>query len=229
MNELGPRLQAIAERVLPGRPVADLCCDRAPLAAALVASGRVPRVIAGDLNPAPLEAAATLLEQHGVQDRVELREGSGLTVLEPGEVATVVIAGIGAPLAERLLSEAARAGVLASVARLIVQPNHGFPKLGSLRARIDALGWGIIDECVARERGRLYVILVAEPGGVGLRDAVDREIGPILRHGGDPLFGAWINHERDRLNRAIAGMQRGHADPELLVSYQRMLAMLANY
>ena len=121
------------------------------------------------------------------------------------------------------------AGVLSSVARLIVQPNHGFPKLGSLRARIDALGWGIIDECVAHERGRLYVILVAEPGGVGLRDAVDREIGPILRHGGDPLFGAWIKYERDRLNRAIVGMQRGHADPELLVSYQRMLAMLENY
>lgn len=225
--QLGPRLQAIAERVLPGLAVADLCCDRASLSAALVAAGQVPKAIAGDINAAPLEAAAATLEQLGLGDRVELRAGSGLTVLKPGEVATVVIAGVGAPLAERLLSEGAAAGALSGVARLIIQANHGFPKLGSLRGHIDTLGWGIVDECLARDRGRLYVILVAEPGQPSLRDAVDRELGPLLRHGNDPLFGAWIEHERGRLDRACEGMQRGRADLQLLASYQRMLAMLA--
>lgn len=224
MNQLGPRLQAIAERVLPGLPVADLCCDRALLAAALVASGHVPHAIAGDVAKPPLVAAAATIEQLGLGDRIELREGSGLLVLKPGEVGTVVIAGIGAPLAERLLSEGA--GVLPGVRRLIIQANHGFPKLGSLRARIDALGWGIVDECVACDRGRLYVILVAEPDRAGLRDDVDRELGPILRRGADPLAHAWFEHERERLNLACAGIQRGRGDRALLASYQRVLAML---
>jgi tRNA (adenine22-N1)-methyltransferase len=221
---IGPRLQAIAERVLPGLPVAELCCDRAWLSAALVASGRVPHAIASDVAAAPLIAAAAMIEQHGLRDRVELREGSGLLVLKPGEVATLVIAGIGAPLAERLLSEGV--DVLPGVKRLIVQANHGAPKLGSLRARIDALGWGIIDECVACDRGRLYVILVAAPGRARLRDAVDRELGPILRRAEDPLVSAWFEHERARLERACAGILRGRGDQALLASYQRVLVML---
>lgn len=207
--------------------MADLCCDHASLAAALVASGRVPKAIAGDVAAAPLVAAAARIEQLGLGDRVELREGSGLSVLKPGEVGTVVIAGVGAPLAERLLSEGA--GALPRVRRLIIQANHGFPKLGSLRAHLDGLGWGIVDECVARDCGRLYVILVAEPGRAGLGDEVDRELGPVLRRGGDPLFGAWVEHERARVKQACAGMQRGRADPQLLASYQRMLALLDQF
>jgi tRNA (adenine22-N1)-methyltransferase len=225
-SQLGPRLQAIAERVLAGLPVADLCCDHASLAAVLVATGRVPRAIAGDRAPAPLEAAAAALDQLGLRDRVELRQGSGLSVLEPGEVGTVVIAGIGAPLAERLLSEGAAAGALVGVRRLIVQPNHGFPKLGSLRAHLEALGWALVDECLVRDRGRLYVILVAEPGQARLRDEIDRELGPVLRRGEDPLFRAWLERERERLTRACAGMQRGRVDLELSAKYQRMLALL---
>ncbi|KIG17192.1 putative tRNA-m1A22 methylase [Enhygromyxa salina] len=227
MNQLGPRLSAIATRVIAGSPVGDLCCDHAALAIELVTSGRVPSAIAGDLNPFPLEAAAATLEQLGLRDRIELRRGSGLQVLQPGEVSTAVIAGIGAPLAERLLSEAQATGALAGVRRLIIQPNHGYPKLGSLRAHIDALGWGIIDECLAYDHGRMYAIIVAEPGPSTLQDEVDRELGPILRRGNDPLFGAWIEHERARLTQACQGMQRGRADPQQLASYQRMLAILA--
>ncbi|PRP96120.1 tRNA (adenine(22)-N(1))-methyltransferase [Enhygromyxa salina] len=226
MSQLGPRLSAIARHVLAGSPVADLCCDHAALAIALVTSKRVPRAIAGDLNLAPLRAAAATIEQLGLGDRVELRQGSGLQVVTPGEVGTAVIAGIGAPLAERLLTEAEAAGALAGLSRLIIQPNHGYPKLGSLRAQIDALGWAIVDESLTRDRGRLYVILVAEPGPPTLHDEVDRELGPILRRADDPLFGEWVEHERARLTRACHGMQRGRGDPSQLGSYQRMLTIL---
>ena len=153
MIELRPRLRAIAERVLADRPVADLCCDHALLAAALVESGRVPRAIAVDIHRAPLEAAAQVLDAMPLRERVCLREGDGLLALEPGEVSTVVIAGIGATLAERLLSVGAASGRLSTVQRLIMQINQNFPRLGSLRGTIDALGWSIVDECIVRDQG----------------------------------------------------------------------------
>ena len=57
LGELGPRLRAVAEQVLVDLPVADLCCDHAALALALVRSGRVPRAIAVDVAPSPLVGA----------------------------------------------------------------------------------------------------------------------------------------------------------------------------
>jgi tRNA (adenine22-N1)-methyltransferase len=224
--ELRPRLRAIAERVLPGQPVGDLCCDHARLAAALVESGRVPYAIGIDINRPPLEAAAQMLDEICLRERVQLREGDGFSTLEPGEVATVVIAGIGAGLAERLLEAGAANGRLLGVQRMIVQVNHAFPRLGSVRGTIDRLGFSLIDECLVRDQGRLYVILVAEPGGVGLRDDVDRELGPILRRGRDPLWHDWLAREHERIRRACTTMPGSRAEAEQLASYRAYLAML---
>jgi tRNA (adenine22-N1)-methyltransferase len=224
--ELRPRLRAIAERVLPGQPVGDLCCDHARLAAALVESGRVPQAIAVDINRAPLEAAAQMLDEMGLRARVQLREGDGFSALEPNEVATVVIAGIGASLAERLLEAGALNGRLLGVQRVIMQVNHAFPLLGCLRGTIDALGFSLIDECLVRDQGRLYMIHVVEPGGVGLRDDVDRELGPILRRGRDPLWQDWLAREHERIRQACTTMPGSRADSEQLAQYRAYLAML---
>lgn len=217
-------MRAIADRVLPGLPVADLCCDHAQLAAALIVEGRSPWVIASDVNAAPLRGAAALLDELGIAGRVTLRLGDGATILSPGEVATVVIAGIGAQLAERILEQGQAR--LAGVRRLIVQVNHGFPKLGSLRGRMAVLGWVIVDETIVRDQGRLYSVMVAEPGAAVVLDEADRELGPVLRHSDDPLVRAWFEQERERVERALAGMHSGRADADTLAHYQRYRELL---
>lgn len=220
---LGPRLRALADRVLPGLPAADLCCDHAQLAATLILEGRAPWVIAADVNAAPLRGAAALIEDLGIEERVQLRLGDGAAVLEAGEVATVVIAGIGAQLAARIVGEGQ--AKLAGVRRLIVQVNQGFPKLGLLRGRLAELGWVIVDEAIVAEQGRLYPILVAEPGAVTVLDEADRELGPLLRCSADPQVRAWFERERDRVEQALAGMQRGRADDDTLAHYRRYLEL----
>ncbi len=213
---LGKRLRCIADAVLPGEPVADLCCDHAWLSIALVRAGRVPRAIAGDVHPGPIARTNQVLAQLSLADRISLRHGDGLDVLEPGEVASVVIAGVGAPLAARLLERGHASGRLVGVRRVIVQANDVFPRLGELRARLAALGWGLVDERLVHEHQRFYVVLIAEPlpAGSPLRDAIDRELGPRLRRGEDPLFVSWLAHERARVAAVLEGMQRGAPDPE---------------
>lgn len=222
LAELGPRLRAVAEFVLPGQPMADLCCDHAYLATALVASGRVPRAIAGDLNAGPLAQAREGVAAAGLEGRVDLRLGDGAQVLTPGGVdgvATVTLAGIGAGLAGRLVAEGGRGGHLEGVARLVVQANDVFPRLGQLRAELASLGWQIVDERLALEARRIYVTLACAPLEVGTRRVYserERDLGPVLGRGVDPLYGEWLTRERERVTRALAGMARSQSQGQSL-------------
>jgi tRNA (adenine22-N1)-methyltransferase len=220
--ELGPRLRTLADAVLAGEAVADLCCDHALLAVALVGEGRVPRAIAGDRANAPLVAAARTVAEVGLDDRIELRLGDGFDVLGPGEVASVVISGVGALLIARLLDDASGSGRLVGVRRLILNANDGFPRLGELRAQLAALGWGLVHETLVLERERFHLIMVAEPmpAGVPVRDEIDRELGPLLRRREDPWFEAWRARERARIEQALRRMT------DRREAFERWLAML---
>lgn len=229
MAELGPRLRAIAERVIPGEPMADVCCDHARLATALVVDGVVPRAIAVDVNAGPLRQAAEVVAAAGVTHRVEMRRGDGLMVLRPEDaVATVTIAGVGSALVERVL----RASPV-EPRRVVIQANDVFPRLGGLRRALFGLGWHLTDERLAEARGRFYTVLVAERDGAADRDGVARlddvdvDLGPILRRGDDPLFGRWLAHERDRVERALTGMRRGARDTPERARFERWAQVLA--
>ena len=95
MLRLCPRLAAIAELVPAGLALADIGTDHALLPSALVLAGRVPRALACDRAHGPLACARLTVARHGLGERVHLRLGEGLAAVRPGEVATVVIAGMG--------------------------------------------------------------------------------------------------------------------------------------
>lgn len=227
--ELGPRLRCLADAVLADQPVADLCCDHALLAIALVGEGKVPRAIAGDVASAPLVGAAQRIAAAGLGERIELRQGDGFRVLaRADEVASVVIAGVGAPLAARMLADAQRERRLEGLRRLVVQVNDGFPRLAQLRIEIDAAGWGLVSERLVAENERIYLVMVAEPAPAGSRlgDAIDRELGPLLRRGEDPLFSSWRAREQARVQGVLARMAEGRPDPLRREQLERWRAML---
>lgn len=197
---LGPRLAAVAAYVLPGAPMADIGTDHAYLPVHLVRAGLVPRVVAGDLMPGPLEAARTTVHAAGLQDRIDLRLGSGLTILAPGEAGSVAVCGMGGPLIAQILQE----GPLSGVQRLILQPMGGEDRL---RGWLEQGGWRLVAERLVEEAGRIYSVLVAEPGLMRL-DEADRLVGPILRRTGGPLFAAYAGEMLARSRRALSGARR---------------------
>jgi tRNA (adenine22-N1)-methyltransferase len=197
---LSPRLAAVASYVLLGKPMADIGTDHGYLPAHLVQAGHVPRAIAGDLMPGPLDAARATIREAGLLDQVELRLGSGLQVLRPGEVMTATICGMGGALIAEILD----AGPLAGIERLVLQPMGGEERL---RAWLADNGWALIDEQLLAEGGRLYVVLVAEPGPMRLTEA-ELLIGPHLQRHGGPLL---IRHAEvlvAQLERAMAGARQ---------------------
>ena len=207
MITLSPRLAAAARHVLPGRPVADIGTDHAYLPAHLVQTGQVPWSIAADVMPGPLDAARTTVMGEGVAEAVSLRLGSGLQVLRPGEVATATICGMGGPLIAQILAE----GPLGGLERLVLQPMGGEERL---REWLAGNGWRLIAEELVADAGRIYVILVAEPGTMQLTEA-DLLVGPHLRATSGTLLARYLRILREQMERALSGARQS-ARPEAL-------------
>jgi len=203
MLQLDQRLQAVADFVPADAPAADIGTDHGYLAASLVESGRVPRVIASDLNLGPCEAARHTVSVQALQDKVEVRQGSGLEPLAPGEVATVCIAGMGGQLIANLC--AASPDVLRTVHTLVLQPMNA---AASLRHWLYTHGWYIADEALAIADGRIYEIIQARHGRRRVPEPVLLEIGPVLWAKKPPELRHHIESLLFTHRRAAAGMER---------------------
>ena len=87
---IGSRLETIGRLVPQGAVVADVGTDHAYLPVWLIEQGRIERAIAGDIAAGPCQAARSTVAQHGLQKSVEVRQGSGLSVLKPGGRLSVI-------------------------------------------------------------------------------------------------------------------------------------------
>ena len=157
--KLNDRLQKIAGQIREGETMADIGTDHGFLPIALKMSGRCPHVILTDISEGSLAKALSDCSLYDPEESYDLRAGDGLTVLRPGEVDNVVIAGMGGVLIGEILGK--DPDLTYSFRRFILQPrNH----IGKLRKALADLGIGIVREQIAEEGKFLCVILTAEPG-----------------------------------------------------------------
>ena len=203
---LDGRLSAAAELVPRGASVADIGTDHAYLAIALIQERDAEKVIASDKNEGPCAAARRMLSKAGLAKRIPVRCGDGLSVLIPGEVDTVCIAGMGGGLIASIL--AAKPEVLAQVSRLVLQPMND---AAILRRWLYENGWHITEESLATADGKLYEIIAAEPGVEAMPEPWLLTLGPKLFRDRAPLFANHVTAQTERLRRILRGMERSEA------------------
>ena len=158
---LDARLSAAAELVRPGEPVADIGCDHGKLTAVLAASGKYPKVIGADLRPGPLAKAEQTLECAGCKDRAELRLGDGLSVLSPGEVSTIVLAGVSAQTTWEIIEKAPWVSAPGGP-RLVMVPAT---RHSDLRRWLWEHGFAFAADRPVQAAGRWYAVMAAEYTG----------------------------------------------------------------
>ncbi|MCA9652434.1 MAG: SAM-dependent methyltransferase [Myxococcales bacterium] len=204
---LSPRLRAVAELVPAGTAVADVGTDHAQLLAWLRRHGRITRGVGIDVVEGPLRQAERTLSEARVQG-VELRHGDGLRPLRAGEVEVVVLAGMGGARMIRLLDAAPE--VVEGLRRLVLQPNTDWV---AMRRWVMEHG-RLQDERMVEDRGKFYVVLGVEPGAPEATRWSEDELvlGPRLRRERPDPFVAWLRHERQRVERALARAERGRDD-----------------
>ncbi len=125
------------------------------LAGWLAAHGH--RVIATEARLGPAGRAA-----ERITDPVELRRGSGLEVVAPGEVEVAVLAGMGGRRILAILAAAPE--VVRRLDLLILQPMQ---HAGELRTDLGELGLTVVAEAEPVERGRRYTVLIVSVRGIG--------------------------------------------------------------
>ena len=173
--KLSGRLMALAAFVPQGARMADIGTDHAYLPIELIQKGVAISAVAGEVHMGPYQAAKDNIESLGLQHKIFVRFGDGLGVLSPQEVDTVVIAGMGGSSIIEILSS--NLEVTSSLKRLVLQPMIG---TGTVRHWLNENKWRIIDENLVQDDGKLYEILVAEPGEPFIVEPIMYDIGTIL-------------------------------------------------
>ena len=127
MIRLDERLRCAFDLLQGANIVADIGCDHGKLTAALLLDGGCTRVIAEDISPDCLNKTRTIIDRYGLQGRAEVRLGSGLSILAPGECDAAAILGMGGELMVELLQSSP--SVAERMERLVLQPMSGIEEL----------------------------------------------------------------------------------------------------
>ncbi len=170
--------------------MADIGTDHGYLPVYLVENELVARAIASDTNQQPLKKAQKIISEQQLEKQIETRLGSGLSVLKPGEVDAVVMAGMGGLLIRDLLE--AQPDMARQKKKLVLQPMNN---QAVLRRYLEAAGFRIIREELAREGDRVYQVLVAEPGKMVFTNPLEYELGFEFHAHKHPLLGALIDRK----------------------------------
>lgn len=169
--QLSQRLQALADMVTPGNVVADVGCDHGFLSIYLVEQGIAPRVIAADVRSGPLSAARAHVEERGLSAYIETRLSDGLAEYRPGEAGTLVCAGMGGRLMQRILTE--NMDVTLGFRELILQPQS---ELMQFRIFLREQGFVVSDENILCEDGKYYFLFRVMPGCLQLAHSEDEDL-----------------------------------------------------
>lgn len=197
---LDERLAAAAALVRPGLPAADIGCDHGKLTAVLAASGRCPKVIGADLRPGPLAKARQTLARAHCEDRAELRLGDGLSVLSPGEVGTIVIAGVSAQTTWEMLERAPWVFAPGGP-RLVLVPAT---RHAALRGWLWRHGFALVADRPVRAAGRWYAVLAAEYTGCAREPSfAECLFGATAAEPEGAGYAAWQRAKLPRLRRGV--------------------------
>lgn len=224
---LSERLLKIAEEVSPGERVADIGTDHGKLPLYLVEAGISSHPVLTDISRDSLEKARRNCAAHHLTSHFTFRCGDGLKVLRPGEVDTVIMAGMGGLLMSSMLrNEPDRAH---SVTKYILQPRSA---VGPLRYRLLSDGFRIRREQLVREGRFLCEILTVTQDGAGPGEgypsldepetSIRWEVPPRMRMWEDPLCEEYLARKREREERILQYRMRSRTGNKVNETIERI-------
>lgn len=157
------RLLAVAGLVPKNARVADIGTDHAYLPIYLRTEGIADSVIACDISSGPLDVAKKNIHKSGVS-RVSTRLCNGLEGIQPNEVDTVVIAGMGGEMIAQIIADAE--WLKSGEYTLILQP---MSSAAQLRRFLCDNGFYVEAEHAVSSNRRIYSVMKAFYSGGALK------------------------------------------------------------
>lgn len=216
---ISKRLLCCASMVQPGSRVADIGTDHGYLGIYLLQSGAARHVIACDLRKDPLENARRNAKLFGVDGEMELRLSDGLEKILPDEVDTVVMAGMGGDLIQKILSQCPwrkREGL-----QFILQPQSAG---NVLRRWLCEDGFEIQREEPVQDGHFLYTVMDIRQGEPAPLTPGTEYASPALLASKSPLVGTYLARVENALQETVRGLTNAEKQrPERLSYFRKAL------
>lgn len=216
---ISKRLLCCASMVTPGSRVADIGTDHGYLGIYLLQTGAARHVIACDLRKDPLENARRNAKLFGVDGEMELRLSDGLEKIRPDEVDTVVMAGMGGDLIQKILSQCPwrrREGL-----QFILQPQSAG---NVLRRWLCEDGFEIRREEPVQDGHFLYTVMDIRQGEPAPLTPGTEYASPALLASKSPLVGTYLARVENALQETVRGLTNAEKQrPERLAYFGQAL------
>lgn len=205
---LSERLSKVADFVTEGYRLADIGTDHGYIPIWLVNEGKIPNALAMDIGEGPLEKAKEHIAMYGLEEKIETRLSDGLDKLNPGEVDSVLIAGMGGALVVRILDKATE--VLADVKELVLSPHT---EVFLVRHYLLDNGYEITREEMVKDMGKYYTVIKAVHGdNKEQKELYDRDennyiYGLINIREKKPVFLEFLQNERRKCTEVLENLK----------------------
>jgi tRNA (adenine22-N1)-methyltransferase len=196
---LSERLISIAKFIPKCRCLADIGTDHGYIPIYILLNNISEKAIAGDIKKGPVAIAKKNISSYKLEDKIETRIGSGLSVLKKSEADVILIAGMGGNLIADIIEE--HLDIASAADCLILQPVQ-YPEV--LRKYLSKANFVILDEELANEGNKYYHIIKAKKG---IGNEYEKEVyyytGLSLIKKRHPLLIKYLNHKIHRINIII--------------------------
>ncbi len=189
--KLSDRLELVVSFVQPGSRAADIGTDHGYIPIALVERGICPSAIASDIGKGPLKRAEDHIRLHGLEEKIQLRLGDGVSAVSPGEADTVIVSGMGGELIVHILDGGR--SLWDTVRRWILSPQSEPDKL---RLFLWRNGFCILREKMVRDAGKYYVVMDVARGPMDEPGPAEALYGPCLIRDRDPVLKEFLEREK---------------------------------
>ncbi len=207
--QISSRLKEIAKHIPKASFFADIGSDHAYLPTFVCLSDLDATAIAGEVNQGPFNKAKEVVDTYNLENRIDVRLGDGLAVLDSDEPDTIVIAGMGGKLIEKILLQ--NISKTLNTKKIILQPNLDSDRL---RKWFLKYNYNLTNEKIIEENNHFYEILIAEKtdeeNNYSEEISLEKQIyfGPILLKEHSLEFRKkWIG-EKSNLKRIIKEMKQ---------------------
>lgn len=177
--ELSLRLRTITELLDSSDTLADVGCDHGYVSIWLVQNGKFKRALAMDVRKGPLAIASSNITNYNLTNSIETRLSDGLVCYNIGEADSLVIAGMGGILIQKILSKDEDKS--RSFTQMLLQPQS---EIGQVRAYVRELGYFIDKEAIVFEDGKYYPMFhltKTEPDD-NVRERVKADLTALINH-----------------------------------------------
>lgn len=206
MSKLSKRLEMVANFIDNNdKSVIDIGCDHGLLSIYLANKFKNLKIIASDVNKNALDNAKKNITKCGLNDRIETRLGSGISVINNNDnIDTIVVAGMGTNTIVKFLK--CSRDKLVNVNKIIIQSNTD---LYFLRKNMVSMGYFIDDEELVVDKGIIYTIIKFVKGKMKY-SYKELYLGPILISKNSDLFVEKCMKELNNMKKILKNISRGH-------------------